>query len=117
MTPGLRQFWWLHREKLQLAGPLTLVAIIGLIVVSLTIARGPAVKSQGRIAGFRAVESEAGAHTRAQVRVDGRLVVVRLGPAETCAVGDQIALWKRPTLVGDRYAAASGGCAVGATGH
>lgn len=107
---SLRLWWLVHGEKMGLvAGVLIVVAFFGLTGLFL-IDTGPATPAYGKVTGFRALESDTGTYTVAQVMVGGRPISVGMAPRHQCAVGDRIELLRRKQMWFQRYTVAMHAC-------
>lgn len=100
---AVRLFWAFHKVSLGLL-------FAGAIIVVLMLAMGgygPGQDAIGRVTAFEIAGGvRSGPYAAAVVRVDGRFAKIRLWPSITCEVGSEVALVRRRTLLGERYAAA-----------
>lgn len=98
-SAGSRHLWWLvHGEKLGLVVGIVVVIAVFALMTMLVMDTGPATPAYGKVTGFRAVESDTGTYTVAQVLVGGRPIGVRMRPRHRCAVGDRIELLRRKKM-------------------
>ena len=84
--------WLKHRTRIAEFTGLILAAVLGLLLASIF---GPTVGSEtleGRLLGWRMVETETGSKRMAQVQAGERIFTVRLPVRHACRLGERVVL-------------------------
>lgn len=104
--------WWRFNETL--GGLLLLGAVaaaFSIVLLGFSIGRSPAVKAAGVVTGRWGREEEFGNRNGILVRLaDGRIARLAQPVRHDCQVGDTIAVWEQPTLLGRRVLLRAQGC-------
>lgn len=98
--PSLRFFLAVKSEALGVPLMILCVALVFIALLIPLLPAGPVRQLEGEIMGIGMRETYEGSYASASVKLEGRIVRIRLPTRHDCRVGDRIQLTQRPTRWG-----------------